>query len=96
MPTECDYLVHFSEEVRFRVRFRQEGNHITEFLVHSEWLAVVRYDSAHGRPHKDTLDRWGREIDKEWLPGTFNQGLTLAQQDLRLNWERYLSDFMED
>ena len=102
MPDERDFLIILAEDARLRVRFRRDRNEITEFIVQletwlgGEWLAVVRYDNAHGRPHLDILDRWGREKQKHWLPETNNDVLTEGMNDIRQHWEQHLSRFIEE
>lgn len=54
-------------QVRFRVDTRR--GRVTGFVVQLElevgdrWYPVVRYDSAHGQPHRDLLDATGGVID---------------------------------
>jgi hypothetical protein len=31
---------------------------------------VIRYDAAHGDPHRDTLDWNGYVVEKHWMPGS--------------------------
>lgn len=102
MPEERDFQIDLADGVRMRVRFRQNRNEIDEFVVQmeiwraDEWVPVVRYDNAHGRPHVDLMDRWGRERRKVWLEESNNHVLTEAMDDIRLHWEQYLSRFEED
>lgn len=82
------------------VRLITEGHRKVAWTVQLEtfdegkWKPVVRYDTADGWPHRDTLDRRGREVRKEWLTSddldaTF--GASLA--DVRANWEAYIAAF---
>ena len=58
------------------------------------FLHVVRYDTAHGVPHRDLLDKRGRVLRKNWLVGmTFEQALIHAKEDLLKNYERYIKNF---
>ena len=55
-----------------------------------EWLGVVRYNYAHGTPHKDFLYRDGRKF-KEWFSQkTLEQVVNDAITDLKANWMGYL------
>ena len=55
---------------------------------------IVRFDSAHGMPHRDTLGRDGGNIDKLWLPRMTNaEALTYAIRDIRANWLTYRAAF---
>ena len=75
---------------RYRHRHRhvwQQGN-IVEFriqyeaLIEGKWHTIVRYDSAHGNPHKDTLHPNGSET-KEWFTLYSNaEVLTIGQRDI--------------
>jgi hypothetical protein len=102
VPDEREYVYEFEDGVRLRGRFLRDHGQILEFLIQLEaaigdvWMPVVRYDSAHGRPHRDRLDRWGREVEKHWLPGNNNDALTGGTADIKQNWKRYVAQFMED
>jgi hypothetical protein len=70
----------FSDELAvgqsLRYRFSTNRGRVTVFTVQlevydvnaSEWRPVVRYDNAHGAPHRDILDWSGRVVEKDWLP----------------------------
>ena len=53
-----------------RTRMERENGGLRAFTVQLEvwtgddWRPAVRYDSAHGHAHRDTLDWDGRVIDK--------------------------------
>jgi hypothetical protein len=67
--------------VGFRVQY--------EALIEGKWYAIVRYDSAHGRPHKDTMHPDGSET-KEWFTFYSNaEVLTIGQRDIIENWPSY-------
>ena len=75
---------------------------VIEFLVQyevqvaGEWYPVVRYDTAHGFAHKDTLHPTGT-ADKEALPFTdHNLALIYAENGLRKNWEKYREEFLKE
>lgn len=85
---------------RMRVRFEKEHGIVLDFTVQYETPrddapgqhdAVVRYDTAHDRPHRDLLDDRGRTIDegKQWLDMTYNEALTYAIKDIATNWRSY-------
>jgi len=67
-----------------------------ETLIDDHWYPVVRYDNAHRRGHRDSLNARGETITKDWLPDHLNHrdALTIAQTDLRNNWERYRATFL--
>ncbi len=67
-----------------------------ETTIDGERVPVVRYDTAHGRPHRDLLDDQGKTIEKRFLPDhwTFKEALDHARQDTRTNWRDYLKEFV--
>lgn len=58
---------------------------------------VVRYDTSHGVPHRDTLGRRKGLIRKDWYPDVaLDVVLQRAIEDCRVNYERYLNQFKEN
>ncbi|MGH2534595.1 MAG: DUF7718 family protein [Thermomicrobiales bacterium] len=86
-----------------RVRLTTIRGRVTAFtvqyegLIEEKWMPVVRYDTVHGRPHRDTLDWHGRVVDKEWLTVDIdlNTAATLAERDIISNWQTYRAGFMQ-
>jgi hypothetical protein len=86
-----------------RVRLDVDRGQVTDFTLQLEtfvderWRPVVRYDSAHGQPHRDLLDWEGRVIDKFWLAPTMTnkQAVRYAEQDLSDNGSAYRQVFLE-
>lgn len=82
--------------------FRTDGSTVMAFVVKLEahidgvYREVLRFDSAHGRSHRDTLDWLGKTVRKRWSPvgTTNNEALTDAIADVELHWERYIGDFL--
>ncbi|MEA2530134.1 MAG: hypothetical protein QOG89_1778 [Thermomicrobiales bacterium] len=61
-----------------------------EVAHEGRFYTAVRFDAAHGYPHRDTLDWEGRVIEKEWLRlQPLADALTEAEDDVRANWQRY-------
>ena len=57
-----------------------------------EWVAVARYDFAHGEPHLDVILRGGKKR-KKWLIGkSAEEVVTEAIDDLKGNWGTYLKE----
>jgi len=78
-----------------RVRFEIDRRRVMRFVVQleccfrDEWHPVVRYDTAHGFAHRDTLHPSG-QIEKTEMPvRDYNDALTSAIKDLTENWEEY-------
>lgn len=86
-----------------RVRLNVDRGQVTAFTLQLEtyvddhWRPVVRYDPAHGQPHRDMLDWDGRVIDKFWLSPTMTnkQAIRFAEQDLSENGAAYRESFLE-
>ncbi len=102
VPKESDFILFLAPDTQLRIRFRHDRSVIYEFLVQleteldGEWRPVVRYDSAQGQPHRDTIDKLGREVNKQWISGSFNDVLTSGMKDIRHNWRRYVRAFREE
>jgi hypothetical protein len=83
---EKEYLVYLSLERtdRFRYYHNLERGKITRFrvqyeaLIGGEWRAIVRYDTAHGRPHKDLLHPDGTQDKHEFYGYAREEVLTWA------------------
>jgi hypothetical protein len=69
-----------------------------ETVVGEERFPVVRYDNAHGFPHRDLLDRRGRIIAKHPLAGapTPKEALHIGERDILEKWQRYRQQFFGD
>jgi hypothetical protein len=103
--TEREFLIYLDPETRL-CRYRHyhvsDGREITEFriqlevLVNGEWHAVVRYDTAHGRPHRDILHPNGEQT-KDWFEGySVADVLTIGQSDIMENWPSYWDRFIKE
>lgn len=102
---EREFLIYLDPAIRqnrYRHYHVSQGSRIVEFRIQLEilvagvWYAVVRYDTAHGRPHRDLLHPNGRQT-KEWLDGYSTAGaLTFGQKDIMKNWQNYRSRFLKE
>ena len=59
-----------------------------------DWNEVVRYDCAHGYAHRDSHNLHGK-YTKDELYLSFEDALTLADDDIDDNWETYKHRFLE-
>jgi hypothetical protein len=87
---------------RIRYHHLTEGKRVIKFLVQYEtfiegkWREIVRYDSAHGHPHKDVLHPDGSQ-DKEYFQGWSNaEVLTYGQEDIRKRWTEYRQAYIRE
>lgn len=95
---EREFIVYLDPHERLN-RYRHfhtwQGNQITEFRIQYEafidnnWHPIVRYDTAHGKPHRDILHPDGSEM-KEWFT-LYSKAeiLTVGQRDIVENWQSY-------
>lgn len=80
---------------RYRHYHVLERGVVTFFTIQYEaeidgvWHEIVRYDSAHGRPHKDLVYPDGTEMKEEFFHYTNAEVLTFGQNDIRKNWKEY-------
>jgi len=58
------------------------------------WKEVVRYNCTHGFAHRDAYNLSGKHV-KEELYLSFEDALTLADDDIDDNWETYKHSFLE-
>lgn len=99
---ETRYIVVLAPGCRRRHVHLQVGKWVTGFsaqievLIGREWRAVVRYDTVHGCAHRDLLHGDGSVEKTPLHVASFNDALTVAENDLRANWERYHQAFLKE
>lgn len=99
MP-ERDFSEDFTDEDRMIVLFETRRGTVVSFRVQYQaeiagtLYPVVRYDTAHGYPHRDLLDANGDTISKTPIGGSLNYALGTAIDDIKDNWERYRLAFV--
>jgi hypothetical protein len=102
--SEKDYLwfLDGSPLDRYRHYVRVSRGQVTSFRIQYEtyiegrWQAIVRYDTAHGFPHKDTLHPDGTE-DKQEFPGADGADvLTAGEQDIKTNWRKHRERYIRE
>lgn len=72
-----------------RVMFETERGQILRFVVQlecqfvedGEWIAVVRYDTAHGYAHRDIMHPTKKEEKTDMSVQNCNEALTIAIND---------------
>ena len=96
------YLDPATRTCRYRHYHVSQGQKIIEFRIQLEiivagvWYAVVCYDTAHAKPHRDILHPNGSQT-KEWLEGYSTSGaLTFGQRDIMKNWQMYRTRFLKE
>ncbi len=94
------YKIILTNDVEIHVSFETLGGSLIRFVVKlvlqvgNSFLEIVRFDSAHGCPHKDTLNPNGEVVSKVWLDLLGNkQALDLGIKDLKDNYSLYVERF---
>ena len=64
--------------------------------MNEDWYPIVRYDTAHGKAHRDLLHPDGRQT-KDWFEGyAVEEVLTIGQKDILENWHGYRGRFRKE
>ncbi|NPA68758.1 MAG: hypothetical protein GXO50_09145 [Chlorobi bacterium] len=94
------YLDKYSKE-RMRVRIDVKNGKVTdivvqyETLINGKWVAVVRYDCAHGFLHRDVMYPNG-DKEKQTLDfDSLETALAYAEQDFKDRWEFYKNRYLK-
>lgn len=66
-----------------------------EVKVQGAWREVLRYDCSHGYAHRDRYNLEGRKKTDDLSHLSYADALTLADQDINRNWERYRERFLQ-
>ena len=66
-----------------------------ETLIEDKWLAVVRYDCAHGFFHRDVIYPNGDKVKQVIEIDRLDAALLYAEQDLKEKWEFYKHRYLK-
>jgi len=95
MPSK-HYTIWLNESTYIVVDFESVQGEITSFVVRLGHIRdgldrdVARYDTSHGRPHRDVVLPAGRLWQKTWMgESEFDNAMTLAINDFKRNHEEY-------
>ena len=98
---KVEFRTLLDDDNALRVRFESEQGKILRFVVQfecrfeGEWVAVVRYDTAHGFAHCDRLHPYRDAIKTVMTTQDYNDALTFAIRDLTENWRNYRIKYQE-
>jgi len=98
---ETEFLIQLGSADRLREYHIRSGRKIISFAVQYEtlwqdkWLPIVRYDTAHGFAHRDLYDMRGKATKTPLFILDYNQALTFAESDLKVNWQVYRERFLK-
>ena len=73
-----------------RVKFESELGRIIRFVVQlecqfveaGEWIAIIRYDTAHGYAHLDIMHPNKKEEKTKMSVQDYNEAFTIAMEDV--------------
>jgi hypothetical protein len=72
----------------FRIRY--------EAYIAGRRHVIVRYDTAHGFPHRDTLHPNGTEDKAEFPEADRADVLTMGEQDIKINWRKHRERYVRE
>lgn len=99
---EKDFIKRLTQQNRLRIRFRTRYGKVVrldvvqyEAEIGGEWLALVRYDCAHGYLHRDIIMP-DDSREKSRVPvADLTEALDLAIEELERQWQFYRRAYEE-
>lgn len=97
---ERTYTRALGEKARKRHIHTTDRGNVIDFVVQlevqvgGEWKTVLRYDCAHDFSHIDRYNIRGERM-KEPLHLPYAEALTLADEDINVNWRTYEARFLQ-
>jgi hypothetical protein len=96
------YKIELENNAEIHVYFETLNGIIINFVAKlvliqdGGYREIIRFDSAHGCPHKDIIDEDGNVIRKVWFEFIDNNdGLNLAVKDVKDNCEMYIERYLK-
>ena len=89
------YRINLSFTDYTRVVFDRIGKEVVQFAVQylanieGEWQPIVRFDTAHGRPHMDISHPDGSQEKRELPFDNYNTALSYAINHVKTRWQFY-------
>ncbi|RLD03315.1 MAG: hypothetical protein DRI32_07525 [Chloroflexi bacterium] len=101
---ETEYIIYLdgAQKDRYRHFHLTEQGRIVLFriqyeaFINGDWIAILRYDTAHGFPHRDLIHPDGSQTKEQFPHYSRKDVLTLGQQDIRRNWRDYRSQYEKE
>ena len=101
MKREVEYIIRLGSADRYRHKhIRRKGKIVYfsvqyETMIEEKWYPVVRYDMSHGFAHRDLMNIRGESVKTPIFMQDYDDALTFAESDLKINWELYKERFLE-
>ena len=100
---EKEFLKYLDKYANDRIRMRisvENGAVIDivvqyETLIEDKWVAVVRYDCAHGFFHRDVIYPNGDKVKQVIEIDRLDAALLYAEKDLKDKWEFYKHRYLK-
>jgi hypothetical protein len=100
---EKEFFIYLGAQFkdRLRIRFEKDKGEILdlvfqyEALINEKWVAIVRYDCAHGFFHRDLLHPNGGKEKKVLEVPNLKYAFSFAKQDLEDKWEWYKEQYLK-
>ena len=101
---EIEFIVYLDNQQlnRLRVRLITENGELIDVLyqyesfINNNWVAIVRYDCAHGFFHRDVLMPNGDKEKKSIEIDSLKNASKYAEQDLKDRWEWYREEYLKN
>ncbi len=100
---EIEFIVYLDNQQlnRLRVRLITENGELIDVLyqyesfINNNWVAIVRYDCAHGFFHRDVIMPNGDKEKKSIEIDSLKNASKYAEQDLKDRWEWYKERYIK-
>ena len=100
---EKTFLKYLDKESTERIRMKisvEKGKVVDivvqyESLINDRWMAIVRYDCAHGYFHRDVIDPKGDKEKQNIAIENLEHALQYAEQDIKDRWKFYKQRFLK-
>ncbi|NCO56140.1 MAG: hypothetical protein COZ21_09450 [Bacteroidetes bacterium CG_4_10_14_3_um_filter_31_20] len=99
---EKEFFIYLGNRNSDRIRFhfkKEKGKILVllvqyESIINEKWVAIVRYDCAHGFFHRDILHPKGDKEKKVIDVPDLKYGFKFAKQDMEDRWEWYKEQYL--
>ncbi|HFC97707.1 MAG TPA: hypothetical protein ENJ40_04510 [Thermosulfurimonas dismutans] len=94
--TERYFVIELDDNAAIHVWFSYHRGRVTAFAVKLLYqdIEIVRYDSGHGRPHKDILHPNPSKRRKVWYNVDNDAALSMAIMELKAEYQLYIERYL--